>query len=449
MQKGKKETLYSLIFNVASKAITYLLLLVFANYFTKAAFGRASFVLSVFNITILFALIGSSNVFIVWYVRKKDVSSIFYFLSILTGISMIVWAIVAATHSWMWPIVAVFPFLMFGSIGSAILFSKHKYHLVQLTQAIMTVAVLIGVILFSSLDKAGIILAYGIAFILAFLIYILLTKKELLKIIRNVRLKWSSIKGYLLLALVSTLISLSFSFLGWVDSTILGMISTFENVAVYSIVGPISNVLALIPITLGSFLLTRISELRDRKTSRTLLLRVLRISFSSSLMLALFLASTLPLVFRLFFPAYRGDEIYAVILFLGMLLYGAYFLSYTYTMGHLNPRKALFPIVSAAILNIALDFALIPQFGMYGITIATTLAHLTAFVWLTKRLNFFEETKGMLLLIPFVLLAFYMGYWGLVLVPISVALLIKMDLIQNGDIKAVINPIKNIVFRKH
>jgi len=307
-------------------------------------------------------------------------------------------------------------------------------------------------VLLFRLEKVGIIISYSIAYLATAVITISLTKKEIIKIAKEVKIKIKSIKEYLLGAITTTLIAISFSFLGWIDSIILGRLSTFSNVAIYGIISPISNSLTIIPLTLGAFLLTRSAQLTNLKKSKKVLLRVLRISYSLSISLALGVSSILPFLFRLFFPKYIGNEIYAVILFMGILLYGNYFLIYTHALGRLNQNKAILPIIIAALLNIALDFVLIPNFGMYGITFATTFSHLIAFILLSKELKLFNITKKFiapLLLIP---LAFILEYWGLLLIPFLVGFLFTFDLIRKKDLivmkNAVLDSIKPLFNKK-
>ncbi len=450
MQKGKKETIYSFMLSIASKGFTYLLLLVFANYFTKAAFGRASFVLSVYNLTFLFAFIGLTNMFTVWYIKKKDCSSIFYFLSILTGISIMAWIIVSIGHIWILPFALVIPFVFLGRMAYSILFARHDYHLAQLGTTLFILITLISIFFLTGLGKSGIIIGYSIGYVLSSLFSIYLTRKELGKIIKKIRIKFSSIKEYSIAALITSLITVSFAFLGWVDSTILGWLSTFENVAVYNIVGPVSNVLALVPLSLGAFLLTRTSELKNKKISSKVLSRILRVGYSLSFFMAIGIVSLLSIIFKIFFPKYGGNEIYVMILAIGLLLYGVYYLTYMYSIGRLQHQKALLPILTAAIINIVLDIVLIPKFGLYGITIATTLAHGVAFLMLTKSLGVKKETKKMLIPLVLIPLAFFMGYGGLILIPIFGVYIAKTKMIQKGDVRAVVDPIKEIIlsFRK-
>jgi len=436
IRKGKKETVYSLAFSLLSKVGAYLLLLILANLFTKSEFGRASFVLSVYNMTFLFAFLGLSTIFSVWYIKKKDYHSVFYFLAILTFIATIVWAIISLNYPWILPFALCLPLMFLYHLADAILKSKYKYHISQLISALFVFIVALSLILVNP-TKGGIIFAYAIGYIITSVWFIMLTRKEIYKIASKARIKFRAIKEYMLKGTVTTLIILSFSFLGWIDSTILGLLSTFENVAVYSIAGPISNILTLIPFSLGSFLVIRISKIKDKGVAKSLLNRVLRVSYTFSIIAAIALVAFLGLIFKIFFPAYAGNEIYSMILIIGILLYGIYFLVYNYSLGKLNPEKGLLPIATAAVVNIILDIILIPKFGLYGITAATTLAHLVAFVWLLQKTEMLKENIKMLIPLIFIPVAFFMSYFGLILIPLCIIFLIKTKLIQGDDIKVI------------
>ena len=80
MVEGKKELVYYFFLNLISKGFTYILLLVFANLFTQEQYGEASYIYAFFSIIFIFSFIGLPDIFVVWFIKNKDVSSIFYFL---------------------------------------------------------------------------------------------------------------------------------------------------------------------------------------------------------------------------------------------------------------------------------------------------------------------------------------------------------------------------------
>ena len=267
MPKGKKETFFVFLMMLSSKVITYFLLLLLGNYFIKDSFGKASFVLSMYLIATYFCNLGGGEIFISWLVRKKDVHSVFYFLLSLNLLVTLLGIILSINHLWLLPLILAIPFNFINLVGQVILRSKHKYHLAQLFILLGSVATLGGVFIFRVFGELGILLGYSLGYFVPAILALAVTKKEFIAIASKVQLKLPEIISYVKKGFIISLIFLSFSFLGWIDSIILGIMSTFENVAKYNIAGPISNVITLIPISLSMFLLTRSAEEKVKKYS--------------------------------------------------------------------------------------------------------------------------------------------------------------------------------------
>jgi O-antigen/teichoic acid export membrane protein len=446
--KGKKEAVYAFAWSLLSKFFSYLLLLVVANYYLKAEFGRASFVISLYSLTFAIAFLGATNIFTAWYIKKKDCSSIFYFMALLTAAATIIWIAVSINHLWIMPFALILPINLLNTVSSGILNSKYRYDITQSNSALFIIIIIAGAVLMAQFGKSGLILAYAFGYVITSFRLMFVARKELWAIIKKFRIKFRSIKEYLAPAIAVTLISFSFSFLGWLDSTVLGLLSTFENVAIYSVAGPIANVLTLIPLSLGGFLLARAAEIENKEISKNVLRKAIRVSYTISIIFAVALAALLGLIYSVFFPNYIGNEVYTMILSIGILLYGVYYLVYTYTIGELNPGKGLVPIGTAALINLILDIILIPKFGIYGIAIATAFAHLIAFTLLLKKTGMLKENLKLLVPILLIPIAFYMSYWGLILIPICLLFLISMKILQKEDF-AVIKKTIFTIFKKN
>ena len=144
--EGKKETLYYFGLTFVSKFITYLLLLVLANYFYISEYGRASFALAVFNVVYFFMLIGLPDVFVPWYINKKDVNSVFYFLALVTGIFTVIGIFVSLIYNWILPLVISLPFLFFYLLGYSIFRIKKQYHLLKISDILFVLLTFIFVL---------------------------------------------------------------------------------------------------------------------------------------------------------------------------------------------------------------------------------------------------------------------------------------------------------------
>jgi len=441
---GKIESAYNIVLRIISKVFGYMILLVFANLFALDAYGKASFILAVFSIISVFIFFGLPDGFIPFLIKNKRVSEIFYFLLFINVLIVITGIFISLKFlTIILPLTLSLPFILFFRIQIAILRSRHKYHLVQLVYLGIVVLPLLFTLLLIKFGAFGIITAYSIGYILTSIITFFFVKKDVIKIILHPRFTFK-IGFYIKQAIPVSVIGFSFLVLGWIDSSILGFLSTYENVAKYNIASPLANVITVIALAIAMFLLTRSAELKNKKKSLAVLNRSARISFSFSLVSAIVLSALVFLITRIFFPKYVGIEVFVAILTMGIVFYSVYVLFYTYLTGKQRAEKALMPLLTAMAVNIILDILLIPKFGLYGITIATTIAHLTALLLLIKvvKLNRYYWSLPLVLLIP---VSFYLGYFGIIIAIASVPLLFMTRMIEKQDINIVLNTLKTIV----
>ena len=445
MKKGKKEIIYYFILNLISKVFTYFLLLVFASLFIPSDYGEAAFIYSFFSVVTIFILFGIPDIFVVWFIKKKDVSSVFYFLISLTVFFMVVGLIISLKYILVLPLVLSLPFLLLRGIGYSFFKIKYKYHLFQFFELLFGIIILVFIILLKNLGAFGIISGYALGYVLTSLVVIWLTRKEILNVIKSIKLNFLVIKRYIKDSFIISLLTLSFAFLSWTDSIILGLLSTFESVAKYNIASPISFVTLAIPLALSQFLLNRSAQLKNEKSSLSILERTLRISLSSSLLFAIVLGSLISLIIKIFFPVYIGIEIYIIILLIGVMFCSLYSLLSVYSVGISKPEQALTPFLISVLINIVLDIILIPKFGLYGICIATTIAHITAWTLYGFKMNLLKKFALVYLSPIFIILTFYLNYYGLFLLLFLVPALFYFKLIQKQDLQIIIGTIKGLL----
>ncbi|MBU3940394.1 MAG: polysaccharide biosynthesis C-terminal domain-containing protein [Nanoarchaeota archaeon] len=443
MEDGKGVA-YSMVLLATSKVVTYFLLLILANLFLKEVYGRAAFVMNIFTLVLFFSLVGVPYALVPWIVKKRDINSVFHFLMLVSIFCVIAGIIITWQHKWVMPLVFLFPILLVRGFSGAYLYSKYKQHLVVMADLIYIFFAFILIYLFRHFSKGGIIMGYAIAALIPSMILIFLTRKDLAPLFNKFKINFYIVRNYIGNAIITSLIYISFAFLDLLDSTIIGILSTFENVAMYNVAGPISNVISLIPVTFGLFLLAKSSEIIDRKHSRMILSKMMRVSFSLSFLSAIAVVSLSYWIVSIFFPKYIGIEPFIAILISGVVLYSAYNMICSYLLGRLMPRKALFAIGFAAILNIILDVLLVPKFGLWGVSIATFIAHLVAFTILVKKMGLFKSFYKIYLLILFIPLALYMEVYGLLLIVLLVPLLIFAGLLKKEDIYFARDIVKDI-----
>ncbi|MBU2475292.1 MAG: polysaccharide biosynthesis C-terminal domain-containing protein [Nanoarchaeota archaeon] len=442
--KGGRETAYTMVFSVLSKVATYFLLLIFANLFLKEVYGRVAFVMSIFNLILIFVLMGVPYILVPWIINKKDSRSVFYFLMLISFVCVVLGIIFSWNHKWVMPLVFLFPFVLIRGFSMAFLNVKYKYHFVSFMELVYAFLSLVFIYSLRNFDKSGIVFGYTIALFLQSVILFFLARKDILFLFKKITFNLIPIKNYISKAFLNSLSYVSFAFLDRVDSFILGFLSTFENVANYNVAGPIANVIILIPFSLGMFLLTKSSEVKDNVNSRSLLSRILRISFSFSFLAAIGIISLAKLIILVFFPKYVGIEPFILILLIGVVFYSLYHLIYVYLLSKLRPEKAFFPIGIAALLNIILDILLVPKFGLYGICFATMISHLVAFTILSVKVRMIKRFSLVYLLVLFLPLAYKMGVYGLLLIILLIPLLIILKLLQKQDLVLISNITKTL-----
>src|SRR3989344_1857296 len=436
--KGKLETLYFIMLLGLSKFVTYFVLLVLANLFLLPDYGRASFVISAYRVAILIGSVGLPFVYVPWIINKKDTSSVFYFLLFLSIAMLLGGLVIGLQHPWTLPIVFAVPLTIMSGVSNAILRVKHQYHSIQIQGMLLELYALVALILLAGYGKSGIIWGHAISIYITNLAFFYLTRKELWEIMRVFKFNLKVVWEYLRKGTITSLLYLSMVFLNWIDSLVLGVLSTFENVAKYNVAGPISNVLSVLPFALSMFLLTRESEVKNKKRSKAILRRGLRLSFSFSLLIAIVMISLIFPLIKIFFPKYIGVEIYVMILSMGILFYSVYALLYIYETGKLQPEKAFWPLFLAAVINFTLDVLLIPTYGLYGITFATTVAHGFAFTALSYKMGLLKEFLPVYPMLLFLPLSYYLGILGLLLIPVAFGALYLFRLLKEGDLWVII-----------
>ncbi len=435
--KGKKETVYFFILNLFSKIFTYLALFVFANYFLVEEYGRAAFVLNIFNFSIPFIFFGLPDLFSVWMIKKRDTSTIFYLLLFSNLLFVLIGVLISLHYPWVLPLVLSLPFLLLNNISLAVFIVKRRYHMYQLFNSLTMIFVFSFVFALRSYGKLGIISSYFLSYALVSLITAYWNKDTLLGIIKNLKFNKSVAKQYIKKGLITSLIAISSSMLLWVNGAILGFYRLFELVAQYNIAWPIAGSVVLIPNSISFFLLTRTAEIKDEKIAKNLLKRAINLSVSFSWIYLMVILSSLSFILTIFFPLYQSIKPFVILLAAGIMLAIIYTIISMYFIGKLQPEKVLIALLLATVTNILLDFLLIPFFNLYGVTLATVFSYALAFSILSQKANMLKELCPIFFFSFLLLLTFYMEIYGLLLIFIGVPLLFKTKFLTFEDLNVV------------
>ncbi|MBT7169867.1 hypothetical protein HN908_02360 [Candidatus Woesearchaeota archaeon] len=446
-EKGKKETVYFFGWNFVSKVVTYFVLFVLANLFSIETYGKASYALSIFNLSLLFILLGVPSAFVPWHIKKKDSSSIGYFLVLVSMLFVVLGFVLFWKEKWIFPLIFLLPFFLLRALGDSFLRIKHKYHYIQIFGTVGMIIYLIFLIFLSKINELGITLSFALSHIIVALIFFCILHKEFSSLFSKVHINFNTVKTYLKTAVFITFISMSFSFLGWMDNLILGLLSDYLAVANYAISNSLAGIVGVISGSLSMFLLTRSAEINNKKKAKKVLKRMIRISYSLTLVAAIILISFLTVILKYFFPKYLGVEFFVLVLLLGMLFFSVYHSIVIYYTGKLSPEKIFYPLIVAAIINISLDILLIPLYGVYGIVFATLIAHLFAMGLLIKKSENEVYFFPSLVLSGFVVWAYFLGILGLLLIVPAVIGLVITGMITQEDRNVVWKVIKTIFNR--
>ncbi len=165
------------------------------------------------------------------------------------------------------------------------------------------------------------------------------------------------------------------------DVIVLGAMATSEQVGIYSIGVALSELLWNIPSSIGVPLIARTMQ-KDEATGAATAAQVARVTLLvMAAVTAAFAIVIRPLVEAVYTRGFADAAWIYLLLAPGTLVYGLGTVLLNYLVAH----GRLYPGVAASVtgVNLALNLALIPFFGMYGAAIASTVSYAGAGVYYT------------------------------------------------------------------
>ncbi len=146
---------------------------------------------------------------------------------------------------------------------------------------------------------------------------------------------------------------------------------------VYSVAVTLAELLFLVPVSVSSALLGKLYNTQESGAARSILARTLKLTF--------YICSALALVgipLSLLIPVIYGEAYAGAVSSVMVLLGGAVFASlarvgmqYYFTLG--RPKVHLYSTLATLIVNVALNFLLIPRLGIFGAAVASSISYLT------------------------------------------------------------------------
>jgi O-antigen/teichoic acid export membrane protein len=452
MIRGKKETFYAFGYSLTSKAVTYILLLIFANLYLPEEYGLGSFAFNIRNIIMLFAFIGLPDALIPFIVRKKKISSVLNFLIIISFVFFVLGLGVATIYPWVLPLVLTFPLVMLTTVGISFWRSKSRHDFPVKVGLYSIVVVLVTAYLLRDYGKLGIVGSYALGNLFAFVAMTYPIRKDIFDSLRGnsfLVFKSKELKQYLILGVTIAFIGGIFVLMNWINSTLLGLFGNFVQVAEFGIAVAIAGVISVIPISLSMFMITRASQIKDTGKSLKVLHRVTRISFFGSLLASILLVVFISLIIDIFFPQYIGIELYVSIFSLGMVFFSSYYVVYSYHIGKMDTHKVILPIILGLTINIILALWLIPGYGVLGVALASTAAHLSILIWIGSKEKMKRITAMSLFAIAIISLVYFINYWGLLVFALVIPLSVILKIITKEDIKVIKDTISGILHVKN
>ena len=169
-----------------------------------------------------------------------------------------------------------------------------------------------------------------------------------------------------------------------VDIVILERLASPEDIGQYTLGVGIAELLWQLPAALGVVVFSRSANTKDSGAFTQNVLRLLRVTFvaavAGALVLGLVAGLFIPLVYG---EAYRPSVGVLRLLLPGIVAFSIFRVLNVDLAGRGRPAVALWSVAPAVALNVALNFLLIPRYGIEGAAVASSLSYTAAVVFYT------------------------------------------------------------------
>lgn len=387
---------------VISKIASYIARLIVARIGPEQ-YGLLSLALVIFSFSAFIALFGFSDCivrYVSYFYNKKDYprlkGAILFPLKFTFSISVLIGASLFIFSDWisltffhdirLSVLLKVFAFVIpFDVIrndlqGVLLAFKKVKGLMIakNLTENVSKVLILTILILLGY-GLIGATIAYGLAIFLSALVsFYYFRKLESYKLISsNVKAVYLK-KEMLAYALPLLFTSIVFFFIGWTDTFMIGYFKNAYDVGIYNAAYPTAYLMWLFPSSILMLALPIMTELytsKNKEAFNYLLKKIIKWIFTFNLILVLifsFFASEILSV--LFGSQYASGNYVLIILSVSFFIF---YISQSFENVFLTLNKTkiiLYNAISAASLNIVLNYILIPKMGILGAAIGTGIS---------------------------------------------------------------------------
>lgn len=290
-------------------------------------------------------------------------------------------------------------FILYSLYGTfiSVFFGFQKSRLYSLDIFLVNFFVLIGVFVFS---KYG-VLAPAIAYLISVTICLIFGVVMFLKIFSYFKYE-DDFSGKLKKKLINygfplLLAAIGFTVIAQIDTLMLTSFRTLEEVGIYNVVLPTAMLLISLGSSLALVMLPFVSEYwaskkfeELSKIIKNIYKNIFVIVVPLSLIVFTFSDSILKYLFG---EEFIVGSLSLQILSIGMILFSVATINNSIISAVGRPRLVTKFVLIAAILNVFLNLALIPSFGINGAAIATSMAYLAVLIMSSKRVGKFVNVN--------------------------------------------------------
>ena len=238
--------------------------------------------------------------------------------------------------------------------------------------------ILTATFIFLGFKLFGIVMAYSIALFLTFILTCYFIEKKVFSVFKT-KSAFTPIKKELIFYSLPLLFSsLIFSIIIWTDTSMLGFFKDASQVGIYNAAIPIASMLFIFPYALMYLFIPVLTELysQNKKESFASIHKTVTkwILLANLILLSIFIIIPKQIILLLFGQEYLSGSSALQILTIGnFLLY--LFISSNEILTILKKTKLIFfNIFIGFILNIILNYFLIPKYGINGAALATSIS---------------------------------------------------------------------------
>ncbi|MDP2788579.1 MAG: flippase [bacterium] len=403
-----KNTFWLFMAEASGRLLKMGLIIYAARKLGADGWGIFAYAISVASLLMLFSDIGISSLIIRDTIQKKDGYQIFISTALLLKIILLLISTAAVFFispyisnieeaRILFPIIGlIFLFDAIREVGFAINRALEKMEREMMIKVIMNSIILVLGIILVSVKPLPIAVAIAYATgsgIGAFLISIMI-KNHILELITKTDLK--TLKLVLKTALPFAIITLTGSIMANTDIYMLSIWKTPEDIGMYSVAQRFYQFILIIPSMIASATLPLMSRLANNDNDKFRI--VLEKTISAFMIIGIPIAfgglvladQIMPLVFGpIYINAIPVLQIFMIMLLTSFPL----ILLINTTLVYNEQKKLVLANIFGVLMNVILNYLLIPKFGITGAALATLVssAIVTFIVWVKiKKINHFE-----------------------------------------------------------